>query len=72
MIPDKITFEELHGIIQILFGWEDMHLHEFRIPSDNIFIDDEGESFGRHYNETETLIDSFFRNYKWIRYTYDF
>ena len=71
-IPDKITFAELHEIIQILFGWEDEHLHEFQIPSDCITIGSEEAYRGKCYNEEETLVDSFFRNYKWIRYTYDF
>lgn len=72
VIPDKITFMELHEIIQILFGWEDEHLHEFQIPSDYITIGSEGAYRGKFYDEEETLIDSFFRNYKWIRYIYDF
>lgn len=72
LIPDRITFEELHEIIQLLFGWDDAHLHEFRIPADNISIGSEDDVWGCAYNESETLIDSFFRNYKWIRYTYDF
>ena len=29
IIPDKVTFFDVHRIIQILFGWEDMHLHEW-------------------------------------------
>ena len=33
VIPDKITFFELHQIIQTVFQWEDVHLHDFRIPS---------------------------------------
>lgn len=72
MVPDKITFGELHDVIQRLFGWEDEHLHEFRIPADCLVIDGEDESWGNHYQEDETLIDPFFRNYKWVRYTYDF
>lgn len=72
LIPDKITFEELHEIIQVVFGWEGEHLHEFQIPSDRIVIGVDDNLWGRCYNEKETLIDSFFRNYKWIRYTYDF
>ena len=71
MIPDKITFRELHEIIQVLFGWSDRHLHEFEVPSDRIIIGSE-ETWGSYHDEQETLIDSFFRNYKWIRYTYDF
>ena len=42
IIPDQITFFELHKIIQILFDWDDVHLHGFHIPSDDIVIDDEG------------------------------
>lgn len=72
MVPDRITFQELHEIIQVLFGWENCHLHEFSIPADHIRIDDTPESWGRNYRESETLIDSFVRCYKGIRYTYDF
>ena len=72
MVPDRITFADLHQIIQVLFGWSDEHLHGFQIPSDSIIIDEEGMMRGNHYLERETLIDSFIRSYKWIRYTYDF
>ena len=72
IIPDKITFEELHEIIQILFGWDGYHLHEFQTAGDDIYIGDDEESWHCQYNEQATLIDPFFRNYKWIRYTYDF
>ena len=41
IVPDQITFFELHKIIQILFDWDDAHLHGFHIPSDDIVIDDE-------------------------------
>lgn len=72
MIPERITFQELHEIIQVLFGWEDMHLHEFVIPSDNISISSEFSELYGDFFEEETLIDSFFQKYKWIRYIYDF
>lgn len=72
VVPERITFREMHEIIQILFGWEDMHLHGFEIPADHICIDEEEDFWGDHYTESETLIDSFFKNYKWVRYTYDF
>lgn len=74
IIPDQITFFELHKIIQILFDWDDAHLHGFHIPSDDIVIDDEGgfDPWGNHYNDFDTNIDFFFKNYKWIRYIYDF
>ena len=74
MVPDHITFADLHNMIQIVFGWEDDHLHAFSIPMDHIIIDNAEERVmrGVHYQEEVTLIDPFIRSYKWIRYTYDF
>lgn len=73
IIPEKITFADLHEMIQILFGWEDQHLHEFRIPSKYICIDDSEQSWDRyHYMEKETPVDRFLLENKWVRYTYDF
>lgn len=72
MIPERITFGELHEIIQIVFGWENAHLHEFVIPSEGIEIGSRDFGMMPDYFEEETLIDSFFQNYKWIRYIYDF
>lgn len=72
IVPNRITFKELHKVIQILFSWENEHLHEFEVPGDRIYISDNGDTWANHYYESETLIDSFFRNYKWIRYIYDF
>ena len=72
IIPDKITFADLHEIIQVLFEWENAHLHSFEIPSNGICIQDGNVFSGNDYLESETLIDPFIRAYKWIRYTYDF
>lgn len=73
IIPEMITFAELHEIIQILFGWSGSHLHDFSIPSKNVCIDDGEEPWARyHYLEEETLVEQFLLNNKWIRYTYDF
>ncbi len=70
----RSDYFELHKIIQILFDWDDVHLHGFHIPSDDIVIDDEGgfDLWGNHYNDFDTIFDFFFKNYKWIRYIYDF
>lgn len=73
VVPEKITFKDLHDMIQIVFGWEDMHLHDFHIPSEDIFIGHEEEDWGSEfYQESETLIERFILDHKWIRYTYDF
>jgi len=29
-VPEKITFHDLHHVIQLVFGWEDCHLYQFR------------------------------------------
>jgi hypothetical protein len=31
IVPKQITFPDLHETLQIVFGWQDSHLHEFRI-----------------------------------------
>lgn len=72
IVPERITFEELHEIIQVLFSWRNEHLHEFEVPGDRIYISDRDDTWANYYNESETLIDAFFKNYKWLRYTYDF
>lgn len=72
MIPEGITFGELHEIIQIVFGWENAHLHEFVIPSEKLKISSGEFDMMPDYFEEETLINSFFQNNKWIRYVYDF
>ncbi len=74
VIPERISFYELHLVIQCLFGWENYHLHSFSIPSEDIFIGEE-ESFGfgnENYPEAMTPVERFLLDYSWIRYTYDF
>lgn len=72
IIPEKITFADLHEMIQIVFGWEDEPCHDFRIPSKYICIDDGQELRGRyHYMEGETPVESFLLSNNWVRYTYD-
>jgi hypothetical protein len=31
VVPDSITLDRLHDVIQIVMGWKDYHLHEFTI-----------------------------------------
>lgn len=35
-IPGDCTFWDLHIAIQSAFGWNDSHLHEFRLPDDRV------------------------------------
>lgn len=73
LVPEKITFYELHKVIQTVFGWEDDHLHSFSIPSQHIQIGgcDDAWSWS-DYDEERTLLEQFIFGQKSIRYTYDF
>lgn len=67
-IPDKITFRDFHNILQDVFGWEEMHLHEFTFQNTRVTVGEENDA---EYDENELLVDEFLRA-GWIRYTYDF
>jgi hypothetical protein len=72
LAPSTITLDDLHAVIQILFGWDGDHLHQFEIGgkrySDPFFDlggDEQDESGVR-------LRDVFNGAAKKIRYEYDF
>lgn len=31
LVPADLTLEQLHDVLQLAMGWEDCHLHDFRI-----------------------------------------
>ena len=69
LVLEKITFYDLHSVIQTVFGWDDMHLHSFSLPSQHVEIgpNDDGWS---EYDETETLLEQFIFEQKNLRYTF--
>lgn len=67
-IPDRITFCDLHGILQEVFGWKEMHLHGFTFQNTRVSVGEAGDS---DYDENGLLVDDFLRA-GWIRYTYDY
>lgn len=36
VVPDDLTFAQLHRVIQAAFAWEDCHLHQFEVGDRNI------------------------------------
>lgn len=73
LVPDAISFQDLHEILQTAFGWDDYHMHNFTFPSRNIEITQKGEEgYGNSVEEDKAVIDDFMKECKWIRYTYDF
>ena len=71
-LPGDITLDVLHRVVQIAFGWEDCHLHEFesmgRRYADVTYRPVEGASDER----TVTLAALAPRKGSRLRYTYDF
>jgi hypothetical protein len=47
-VPSQITLPQLHLALQIVMGWENYHLHEFKIAG-NVYAepDPEDNGFGR-------------------------
>ena len=42
-VPAAMTLRELHGVLQVVMGWQDFHLHEFRVGDALIGIVDRPE-----------------------------
>jgi len=78
-VPENYTFWELHVAIQDAMGWDDEHLHEFRIKSPHdskakvIGIPDEGFSDVKILSGLkQNIADWFSMKNKRADYTYDF
>ena len=73
ILPDQITFGELHRVIQVLFGWADMHMHAFSIEGDDMeIVKDPEASGGPACCEDDLLIDDFLVIESYIDYIYDY
>ncbi|MCM1009167.1 MAG: plasmid pRiA4b ORF-3 family protein [Ruminococcus flavefaciens] len=74
-LPQGFSFSQLHDVIQILFGWEDYHLHEFRtaglllIAAEGDDVDLIEEDFKY---EDDVNLDIILLNKNEIKYFYDF
>lgn len=74
LVPEKITFADLDGVIQVLFDWDGGHAHAFSLPSLKISIGPnqaDGEVLFDWEGE-ETLLEEALELQKSFRYTYDF
>jgi hypothetical protein len=74
-VSDRITFKMLHKIIQIVMGWQDYHLYEFKygpiqisIPVDEYFIVD-----SNHWDASQAKLSALKLGYNDVLlYNYDF
>lgn len=73
VIPEQISFYHLHQMIQTVFGWEDVHLHDFTFPNEKFCVAlPQVEKGSRILPEKDTVADEFFGMFKKFYYTYDF
>lgn len=75
IIPEKLTFKQLHLIIQLSMGWDNYHLYDFYIPQKNILMT-EGKpmisGFGNlRYLSVNKQINQFLNKDTKMVYTYD-
>ncbi|MBS1550039.1 MAG: plasmid pRiA4b ORF-3 family protein [Bacteroidetes bacterium] len=83
IVPEKITFDDLHLVIQCVMNWENSHLYQFNLgspyASDSITEPDEDEmdnffsSRFKKYDSTKTYLSDFFNGQiKKMSYIYDY
>ena len=75
-LTSGMTVSDLHTIIQIVFGWEDYHLHEFTVGDMAIgMMDDEEDIDDMPPNflfEDDVNLELVLLNQKTFKYEYDF
>lgn len=82
IVPGSYTFEQLHKILQVAFGWQNYHMHEFAVlgEENNLvanIVPFNDENFSEFENvpqvmESECKLSDYLMKYKNILYTYDF
>jgi len=72
LVPDNLTLNQLHHVIQVAMGWYDAHLHEFSI--DDVAYGTPGLDYAEAMqNDNKVRLTQVIgNNTKRFRYTYDF
>lgn len=71
LVPSDITVDDLHGVVQVVMGWENDHL--FRFQKDGIYYDDASDTNRGHRSADEYQLYRFFRQVgEKCTYHYDF
>jgi hypothetical protein len=73
LVSSDITLARLHGILQILMGWQNYHLYAFEIEGSRYTPPHEDDdNFGRGKSIRTKLSSIFAKSTKTITYEYDF
>ena len=71
-VPSALPLSTVHAVIQIAFGWEDRHLHEWRVGDITYGLSDE-DSWGEElHDESTALLADVAPVDSLLRYDYDF
>ncbi len=70
-VPADITLDRLHDVIQIVMGWTDSHLHQFKIGHKIYTENPECKEYGIEEN-SHKLIDLIKQQGRSFEYEYDF
>jgi hypothetical protein len=54
-VPSALTLSGLHAVVQIVMGWEDIHLHEWR-AEDRSFGPPDEEDWGEEMEDESTAV----------------
>ena len=74
-VDDDLSFGELHRVIQVAMGWDDAHLHEFRVAGLRIAtpVDSDGMfGDGPALPEGTAMLGAWLSGQRKFRYRYDF
>ena len=76
-VPDTLTLGDLHDVIQIVMGWENAHLHDFRIDDQLYGVtfdeDEDSELWGDEViNEDTVTLRDVLAEGQSFEYQYDF
>ena len=80
IVPLHITFKQLHRVLQIVFNWNDYHLHDFHIfdgnkPIVNLVCSEDAFEYPNDIPmmmETDIELSDYIPKYPRMKYTYDF
>ncbi|HEX8019071.1 plasmid pRiA4b ORF-3 family protein [Mucilaginibacter sp.] len=76
LVPSDITFDDLHEIIQIIFGWENSHLYQFSekgYSSQTVYkVPDEYDGDTVEDSEETIISEVFTKPKQTFTYIYDF
>src|SRR5450759_1925364 len=72
LVPSGITIAQLHDVLQVAFGWEDMHLHRFEIRGREYGLSRQGGVFFDTDARKVRIGDLKLRRMERFTYEYDF